>query len=146
MHEGVWSEMRVLCIKKHEKYLDHQLFLLSCLEFHSSNVKLLLMLRLQREQMGTRFSKTVLPPFDSGTLCPHWKSKRVIVFLHQDVIHFDSNSFPTSLNHNCSRTAFGIFAFLYRLAILHEYSLWRLNDFEIVYPDVRNSRLNGRTR
>ena len=75
MHEGVWSEMRVLFLAfanvKHERYLDHQLFLLWCLEFHSSNVKLLLMLKLQREQIGTRFSRAVLPPFDSGILCPH---------------------------------------------------------------------------
>ena len=41
-----------------------------CSVDHSSKVYRLPMDRLQREQIGTKFSKDVVPPFDSGTLCP----------------------------------------------------------------------------
>ena len=54
---------------------------------HSSKVKLFPMDRLQREQIGTKFSKDVVPPLDSGMLCPAWKVYAVIKFGHHDVLH-----------------------------------------------------------
>lgn len=50
------------------------------MEVHSLNVYLLLILLLQREHNGMRFSGVVGPPLDSGILWPDWKSKTVIVF------------------------------------------------------------------
>ena len=68
---------------------------------------------LHRPQIGNRLSNVVFPPLLSGMLCPHWKSKTLIRFLHQVTLHFPSNFSPTHRSHTCSRSAFGILVFRY---------------------------------
>jgi len=45
------------------------------------------MLRLHLAHIGRRFPISRVPPLLSGTLCPTWKSKHVIVFLHHGIQH-----------------------------------------------------------
>jgi len=69
------------------------------------------MLTLHRPQRGIRFSRVVFPPLLSGMLCPHWKSKALIVFVHQTTGHLPSNVFFMVFNQTCSRSALGMVAF-----------------------------------
>ena len=80
-----------------------------CILDHSSIVYRSPILVLQRAQIAIRFGNAVSPPLDSGILWPHWKSKTVILFVHQLTLHFPSNTCPISRIQSCSRTAFGIF-------------------------------------
>jgi len=66
--------------------------------------------KLQREQMGTRFSGVNEPPLESGLL---WKSQTLIVLWHQGVLHLASKVLPKSLIQICSRIAFGMDLRLY---------------------------------
>ena len=54
----------------------------------------------------------VLPPFDSGTLCPLWKSNTVITFGHHTTGHFAWKTLPIFLIHTASLNAAVIFSFL----------------------------------
>lgn len=69
--------------------------------------------KLQREQMGTRFSGVKEPPLESGVLWPAWKSQTLIVLWHQGVLHLASKVLPKSLIQICSRIAFGMALRLY---------------------------------
>ena len=64
--------------------------------------------RLHRAQRGFKLSIVVAPPFDSGMLCPTWKSNAFILFLHHLIGHFTWNLCLFVFNHTCSRKAFGM--------------------------------------
>ena len=68
-----------------------------------------------------------VPPFDSGILCPTWKSNALIVFWHQWIVHLSLNLFCMYFSHTCSLRALGIAAFLG--AIFKPIAYYRLFTF-----------------
>ena len=99
----------VYCRTKHWHHFDLGL---ANFRFHSSMVYWLPILRLHRPQIGTRLSTVVLPPLLSGMLCPHWKSKTLIWFVHHVTLHLLSKRWPIFWIQTCSRKALGMVAFL----------------------------------
>lgn len=71
--------------------------------------------RLHRLQIGRRLEISVAPPWLSGLSWPTWKSKTVILFLHQGTRHRRSKQLPAYWIHTCSRRALGIVVFWYSM-------------------------------